>query len=61
MHDVGMIFAHWRRQPPLRLLVSGIARGLGMKLPDTASAGQQKPMTEVEFARLMRITGGRMD
>lgn len=61
MHDVGRLFAHWRRTPPLRMLVAGIATALGMKLPDPIDAQPKKYMTEKEFARMIAITGGRMD
>lgn len=61
MHDVGRLFAHWRRTPPLRMLVAGIATALGMKLPDPIDAQPKKYMNEKEFARMIAITGGRMD
>ena len=61
LYDVGLIFGHWKRNPPLRLLVAGIAAALGMKLPEPASAQSEKKYTSMEeFQRLVRMTGGKM-
>lgn len=60
LHDVGLIFTHWKRNPPLRALVMAIAVSLGMKPPDAKEEPKQY-MTADEFARLMAMTGGRLE
>jgi hypothetical protein len=61
MHDVGRILNHWKRFPPLRLIVAAIAHGIGVKLPILEDPGRPKPMTREEFELMMRTTGGRID
>lgn len=62
LHDVGMLFRHWRKSPPTGALVMAIAVALGMKPPDAPppEAKKSKYMTADEFARLVAITGGRL-
>ncbi len=65
--DAGMIFAHWRRQPPLRTLVTMIAVALGVPVEnfrrdaETPVDQSKKYTTEEEFRRLMEITGGKIE
>lgn len=62
LHDVRMITAHWRRNPPLRTLVAIVAQALGV---DVAAIGRppdtSHQLTYDEFSHMMRVTGGRID
>lgn len=43
LQDVNRIFSHWKRNPPLRVLVASCAAALGVKLPEPEE-GKPKPM-----------------
>jgi hypothetical protein len=61
LHDVGMLFRYWRKSPPTGALTLAIAVSLGMKPPSEKPAEEKKYMTADEFARMMAITGGRLE
>lgn len=62
LHDVRMLFRHWRKSPPTGALVMAIAMALGMKPPGEKPESEgKKYMTAGEFARLVAITGGRLE
>ena len=56
LHDVRRISNHWKRYPPLRMLVSSCARALGVELPDP-NASERKYLTADEFAGVVRQFG----
>lgn len=56
LDDVGRIFRHWARFPPVRDLVAAYI-GFEVK-PDEPEA--TKYMTADDFARLMAMTGGKI-
>ena len=57
LHDVQRLTNHWRRSPPLRVLVSLCAASLGVKLPTGEEPDQSKYLTADEFGMLVRATG----
>ena len=59
LHDVRRLHNHWRREPPLRVLVAAVAHAFGVKFPE---AQETKPsaMTESEARLLMAQTEGRI-
>lgn len=56
LDDVGRIFKHWRKFPPLRDLV---ALFMDFK-PAPDDPDEQKYMTDEDFRRLMAMTDGRI-
>ena len=58
--EVRRLFNHWKRQPPLRTVVSAVATALGVKLPDPEPPSQKRHMTADEARMLERVTGGRV-
>lgn len=59
--DVQRLSNHWRRSPPLRVLVSACAAALGVKLPSTEKPDPSKYLSADEFAAMIRATdGGRV-
>lgn len=60
LHDVQRLHNHWRREPPLRVLVSAVASSLGIKLPE-AQSETKSYITEAEARRMIAQTGGRID
>jgi len=60
LFDVRRLSNHWRRTPPLRILVAGCAAALGVKLPDDPDkpAEKNKYMTAEQFGLLVRATDG---
>ena len=60
LHDVQRLNNHWRREPPLRVLVSAVAYSLGIKLPE-AQPENKSYITEAEARRMIAQTGGRID
>lgn len=60
LHDVKRLIGHWQKYPPLRALVAAVAGSLGVKFPDP---NEPKPsyMTAKEAARMLAVTGGRID
>jgi hypothetical protein len=61
LHDVKRLNAHWRKHPPLRVLVSLVAASLGVKLPEISETSTASHLTGDEAMRLFRATGGRID
>jgi len=55
--DVQRLSNHWRRTPPLRVLVAGCAAALGVKWPD-GTESKNKHLNAEEFGALVRATGG---
>lgn len=56
--DIQRLTRHWRKHPPLRVLVQAVAASLGVKFdPPTADKAKQH-MTADEFKRLVDMTGG---
>ena len=57
--DVQRLANHWRRNPPLRMLVSLCAAALGVKLPEAEpTPNKSKYMNADEFARFTNATDG---
>lgn len=58
LHDVAIMHAYWKRNPPLRILVTTVAKALGVEFPDL----EEKPkyMTAEEFQRMVQATGGKI-
>lgn len=59
LSDVGLIFEHWKRFPPLRWWVAGCAQALGVKFEPPES--KPKPMTYEEARRFWAQTQGRIE
>jgi hypothetical protein len=61
LHDVQRLTNHWRRSPPLRILVACCAAALGVKLPEMGAPDKSNHLNADEFAALVRATdGGRV-
>ena len=58
LHDVQRLTNHWRRSPPLRVLVACCAAALGVKLPDADQLPRNKHLTAEEFGAMVRATDG---
>lgn len=56
--DLRLIWNHWRRVPPLRIVVTAVASALGVQLKNAED--KPKPMTPEEAAAFMAQTGGRV-
>lgn len=56
LFDVQRLFIHWRRFPPLRVLVAAF---VGFT-PKDQEADKAKHLTAEEAMALMRATGGRV-
>lgn len=56
LFDVQRLFTHWRRFPPVRVLVAGFI-GFTPKNPE---ADKAKHLSAEEAIALMRATGGRI-
>lgn len=62
LHDAALIFDHWKRMPPLRVLVTVIAKTLGVEFPDpTKPIPEKQYMTAEELKRLVDMTGGKIE
>lgn len=60
MNDVSRLVRFHKRNPSLRSVVTAMAVGFGLKLPNPDEP-PKKYMTPEEFARMVRITGGRLE
>lgn len=62
--DVSRLHAHWKTNPPLRVLVRGVGAALGIdwsKIKAEEPAERQKKyMTADDARRLYEATGGRI-
>jgi hypothetical protein len=56
LSEVRRIGNHWKRQPPLRVLVAGCAAALGVKLTPEEDR-ERKYMNADEFARVAAAYG----
>ena len=70
LHDVSMMWGYWRRNPPLRVLVTTIAVALGIPVENFApkkadkydlTPDPDKHMTKEAFELLLAQTGGRLE
>lgn len=58
LHDVQRLMNHWRRSPPLRILVASCAVALGVKLPNVEQSSPSKYLNADEARRLFGATDG---
>ena len=57
LHDVQRLFNHWRKHPPLRVIVMGCAAALGVKIRDgEESDDKPRHMTAEEAMSFVRQT-----
>jgi len=75
LHDVSIMFGYWKRNPPLRVLVSTVAVAMGVpperlfhvkQVKDLTAADydltpKNGHMTFEQFERHMAATGGKID
>lgn len=56
LHDVELIYSHWKIYPPVRDLV---AAGIGFQ-PQVETPDEPKYMTAEDLRRMLMMTGGKL-